>query len=345
MILRRSNSLVVTFEDADLVVENYVENTKIAVSSEVLRLLSVLGIETSYIKIVEFLGGDTLVVNALMSNRVLLTVGSAEERKDASIENGWVWGHDARYFHFGSRISTYESDVEVQQSLLSKLAQVEPPPSPYTELNVPFHALASSYDELGSLSEALSNRRTCRRFRREEMQLKDLEDLLLWTWGQSAICPDRGAGQVLLKTSPSGGARHPIEVYPVVFRVSAMEAGIYHYNVRQHGLELLSRGSYESEVVRLMGNQAWVGDSACAFFMTCVHKRSSWKYSFSRAYRVVHLDAGHLGQTFHLVCTALGLGPFTTAATDDQGIEEFLHLHPAEEFPIYCAAVGKVEIG
>ena len=25
---------------------------------------------------------------------------------------------------------------------------------------------------------------------------------------------------------------------------------------------------------------------------------------------VIHLDAGHLGQTFHLVCTALGLAPF-----------------------------------
>ncbi|MFI6056039.1 hypothetical protein ACIBCO_38960 [Streptomyces violascens] len=33
-----------------------------------------------------------------------------------------------------------------------------------------------------------------------------------------------------------------------------------------------------------------------------------------RAYRVSHLNAGHLGQTFALTATTLGLGPFQSAA-------------------------------
>lgn len=47
--------------------------------------------------------------------------------------------------------------------------------------------------------------------------------------------------------------------------------------------------------------------------MTAVVERSAWNYPNVHAYRVPHLDAGRLGQTFHLVCTELGLGPFTFA--------------------------------
>jgi nitroreductase len=54
--------------------------------------------------------------------------------------------------------------------------------------------------------------------------------------------------------------------------------------------------------------------------MTAILERTMWKYALSHAYRVIFLDAGHLGQTFHLVCTKLGLAPFTTAATEEAAI-------------------------
>jgi hypothetical protein len=41
----------------------------------------------------------------------------------------------------------------------------------------------------------------------------------------------------------------------------------------------------------------------------------------ARAYRVLHLDAGQLGHTFHFVWTELGLAPFITTATDATQIE------------------------
>jgi SagB-type dehydrogenase family enzyme len=58
--------------------------------------------------------------------------------------------------------------------------------------------------------------------------------------------------------------------------------------------------------------------------MTASLPRSMRKYDFARAYRVVLLDTGHLGQTFHFAATALGLGVFTTAALDDARIERLL---------------------
>jgi SagB-type dehydrogenase family enzyme len=164
--------------------------------------------------------------------------------------------------------------------------------------------------------------------------------LLLWTWGKTRLITDPEVGQHVLKTSPSGGARHPTEVYPVVLRVEGVEPGIYHYSVRRHDLELLRSGFLEDLVVRLCAHQAWVRDAAAVFFMTAVVDRNMWKYDHSRAYRVLQLETGHLGQTFHLVCAKLGLAPFTTAATLDDQIEQELGLDGVSETPTYAAAVG-----
>jgi SagB-type dehydrogenase family enzyme len=332
--------MVATFEGGDLILENYLEGSRIAVSASVLELLSWLEVGRPLDDLTEQIGIDRSVVQALISYGVILEVGTPMEQRDSNVAATWPWGQDSHYFHCGSRVKDYVSDVITQRAELAERAKTEPPTPPYRPGSSESLELPAEYRELPSLSAQLSRRRTCRRFCRDAISLEQMAQLLLWTWGQTAICTDRGAGRVILKTSPSGGARHPIEVYPVVFRVDGIAPGAYRYNVERHALDLVRIGDFEKETCSLMADQAWVGDSACAFFMTCYHKRSSWKYKASRTYRVAHLDAGHLAQTFHLVSTALGLGPFTTAATDDAGIERFLLLDPAEEFHMYACAVG-----
>ena len=43
-------------------------------------------------------------------------------------------------------------------------------------------------------------------------------------------------GRVPFKTAPSGGARHPVEPYVVVRRVSGIKPGLYHYASDRHEL-------------------------------------------------------------------------------------------------------------
>jgi SagB-type dehydrogenase family enzyme len=126
----------------------------------------------------------------------------------------------------------------------------------------------------------------------------------------------------------------------MVLRVDGVAAGLYHYSVARNDLELIREGEYEELLVRLCGKQEWVQDAAVAFFMTSVVERSAWKYRHAHAYRVLHLDAGHLGQTFHLVCTELGLAPFATTATDAVGIEQALGLDGVSEISLYTAVTG-----
>jgi SagB-type dehydrogenase family enzyme len=74
--------------------------------------------------------------------------------------------------------------------------------------------------------------------------------------------------------------------------------------------------------------------------MTGVFARSMWKYRHARAYRVVLLDAGHLGQTFCLTATRMGLAPFSSAALNDTLIEQDLGIDGITESVLYVTGVG-----
>ena len=142
-----------------------------------------------------------------------------------------------------------------------------------------------------------------------------------------------------MKTSPSGGARHSLEVYLWCSRVDGLSQGIYHYRADRHDLELLKAGRVADRMAQLCGHQDWVRDCSVLFVMTTVLARVMWRYRFSRAYRVILLEAGHFCQTFCLVATWVRLAPFCTAALDDEKIEGDLGLN-ASETVIYAAGVG-----
>jgi len=143
-----------------------------------------------------------------------------------------------------------------------------------------------------------------------------------------------------MKTSPSGGSLHPIEAYVLVQRVSGLRGGFYHYDAGTHRLEWLRSGVTYRTVERHLGNQWWFGRSAFLVLMTAVFGRTQWKYDFSRAYRVVMAETGHLCQTFCLVATWLGLAPFCTMTQTDTKWEKWLGIDGVRESILYVAGAG-----
>jgi SagB-type dehydrogenase family enzyme len=142
-----------------------------------------------------------------------------------------------------------------------------------------------------------------------------------------------------LKTSPSGGACHSIEVYLVAANVAGLARGIYHYCPDSHELERVRRG-LRQDAVRHFLRQPWFEDAPALFVMTSIFDRVRWKYPSPRAYRVLLMEAGHLCQTFCLVATWLGLAPFSTASFADSTIERRLGIDGVEEGVLYAAGVG-----
>ena len=196
------------------------------------------------------------------------------------------------------------------------------------------------------LYRVLRSRRTVRNFEpKQPVTADELSTLLRWVWGAHGVAPLALGDTALRKTSPSGGGLHPIEVYPVVRHVDGVEPGIYHYRVRDHELELLQ--TLTADTTRMLLEQATAGqwyfaEADVAFVMTARFARSFWKYRrHAKAFRTLLLDAGHLSQTFYLVCTQLGLGPFVTAALNDNELEHALELDPLREAPLALCGCGR----
>jgi SagB-type dehydrogenase family enzyme len=160
------------------------------------------------------------------------------------------------------------------------------------------------------------------------------------TWGRTGWIDAEVLGSLATKTSPSAGALHPIECYVIAWNVSDLAQGLYHYDVGSNELRRLRSGDLRKSAVRAASGQTWIGGAAFLCVLTAVFERSLWKYQLENAYRDVWLDAGHLAQTFCLLATARGLGPFTTVALQDSFIEDLIGLDGIGEFPVYLCGAG-----
>jgi SagB-type dehydrogenase family enzyme len=125
-------------------------------------------------------------------------------------------------------------------------------------------------------------------------------------------------------------------------KVGGLERGIYHYQPDRHRLARLPVRATPRIARAYCADQRYVAGAAALFIMTAVFARTMWKYPKARAYRVVLLETGHLGQTFCLTATRLGLAPFSTAALKDSLIEKDLGLDGISESVLYIAGVGLV---
>ncbi len=151
---------------------------------------------------------------------------------------------------------------------------------------------------------------------------------------------------MLARTSPSGGGLHPIEAYPLVLRADGVDTGLYHYNGRDHSLELdpYARTSTTPRLSPSASRPAnrTFGTRALLVILTARFPRTFWKYrQHPRAYAVVLMDAAHLSQTFYLVSTELGLGAFVTSPRSTRvTIDEELGLDGFSEGAVAISGCG-----
>jgi SagB-type dehydrogenase family enzyme len=191
----------------------------------------------------------------------------------------------------------------------------------------------------GDVPSTLLARRTWRRFGDGSISLDQLATLLQLTWGVQRWLEVPNLGRFALKTSPSGGARHSIEVYVLARKVAGLGRGLHHYNPDTHTLAPVGRRG-PGRVSDYLPGQSWYDDAGAVFLMTAVFERVQWRYPYARAYRAIMAEAGHLCQTFCLAATWLRLAPFCTMALADSRIERDLQIDGVSESVIYAAGVG-----
>jgi SagB-type dehydrogenase family enzyme len=345
MLVRRSRPLVAYWRDGRLVLYNYLESVQARVQPIFPALLSLC---EDWTPLEQFLARAAIFgVTDEAQVRQFAELGLLELCDDERTSNGGLpamwrhWEPEAAFFHFATRNPPAISDEELE----SVEAEIRGrgagrPPAIKAHDDAPNVVLARPTPDDDEFLRVLRERRTWRRFGRKPLTLESLAALLFWTFGIQRWGELDTGGRVPLKTSPSGGACHPLEAYVLCRDVSSLAAGIYHYNAAAHALELV-RGDIDTlDSSELLRGQWWYEPAPVIVFMSAVFERTQWRYQFSRAYRAILIEAGHLCQTFCLVATWLGLAPFCTAMFQDSQVERAIGLNGVEEGIVYVAGAG-----
>ena len=125
----------------------------------------------------------------------------------------------------------------------------------------------------------------------QAFNLDTLAHLLQLTLGLAAW-KSYGSLRWALRCNPSSGNLHPTEGYLISPALPGLEAGVYHYQSRDHQLEQ-----------RAAGPLVWSGGVLLA--LTSIHWREAWKYGV-RAFRYCQHDCGHALAALSYAGAALG---------------------------------------
>jgi SagB-type dehydrogenase family enzyme len=346
VLFRRSPFLVSYWNESELIFENYAtgEGAMAApIATEVLNFFSRwLPAGALFRRLPQYSPSSLrAAINELARHSLL----QRSDRKPQALERAMIawkdWNPAAGFFHFTGRDLPFEADLVRMGRYMKGLTQEKAMPVPEKHYPRAAQTILPPPRVGGEFTRVLTTRRTWRRFAPGKLALADFATLLGLTWGVREWVAVPPLGRFAVKTSPSGGALHPIEAYVVARDVEGISPGIYHYDAARHRLELLRRGATREQMSDYVIGQRWFSEAAAFVFMTGVFTRTQWKYRYPRAYRVVLAEAGHLCQTFCLVATWLGLAPFCTMAMADSKIDRDLGIDGVTEGVLYVAGVGK----
>ena len=119
-----------------------------------------------------------------------------------------------------------------------------------------------------------------------------------------------------------------------------MRPGIYHYCAFDHTLGRLDTDEMPSPS-ELMGGQEWADEMPCVIVLCALLERTMWKYEDANAYRVVLIEAGHIGQNLMLAATRRGLSACPSAALNHSRISKAISSgNRFTHSPIYALTLG-----
>jgi SagB-type dehydrogenase family enzyme len=234
--------------------------------------------------------------------------------------------------HFLKSNWHFVTDTKSDQSLgLPPPPQELPPEADDSLVTLP--SVERLFEGGASLHALLLNRKSRRNFQISTLSLEELSYLL---WACEGVRENKG--KFSFRTTPSGGARHPLDLYVFARRIDGLKPGLYRYLPVEHILVLEREGDDSKSLDRALMGQLW--NAACVFFWAAVPYRSEWRYG-KAADKLVALDAGHSCQNLYLACETLGFGTCAIGKYEQAELDRYLGLDGEDMFALYAAVVGK----
>lgn len=187
------------------------------------------------------------------------------------------------------------------------------------------------YNEINAQNRSLNSKLT----------LQKLSDLLYYTYGQIGSLKFPVTQELLRRTSPSGGARHPSECYVAILDSNLYPKGIYHYSVKNHSLILIREGDFKNDLYEYCyGINEYQKEVQAVFLHTSIFSRNWFRYREPKTYKVIYYDFGHILFNFKLMTRALKLSNYTIGSgLSDTNLEQMLKIDGFKEGILYFTAV------
>ena len=232
---------------------------------------------------------------------------------------------------------------QITQIPVNPAAKVNWKPSPTEEqdkYNFPFCLKVSTAsaaiewgDQLEDLEQTILRRRSTRAYNGAALTLDELNALLDFTYQ-----PQHYVEQAL-DGSPDYCDLSLVETFIAVSSVTGLEEGCYYYAPKAQELRQIRFKNFRRELHYLCLGQDLGRDAGAVLFHTADLKAAIERYG-DRAYRYLHLDAGHLGQRLNLAAIHLGLGVSGIAGFFDDQVNDVLGI-PADEAVLYITTLGR----
>jgi len=344
MKFRRAASLVATFEQRRIVLQNFLTRERFACSGECLEFLAGLDDWCTAEELFDLLPEVDRVsiadqIPGLVGAGVLIVSGTPQAEQDEHYRREWLWGAGAGFFHFSIRDTRFIVGAEARGFMRKRKTWRKSPALTQSNKTMRRVERLPRTDMLVEPFAVMGKRRSRRDFMHSPVTRQMLADCLFAGNGVVGFADYKDFGLLPLAMTPSGGARNPFELYVYAARVKGLQTGFYHYDAVQRSLARVKAG--KADVRKMLGGQRWPMKAAAIVFMVAHFPRSMWKYHMPMAYRVVAMEAGFIGQNIALAATYHGLSAVPSGALNDSLIEGYLGIPAIESAVLLTMSIGR----
>jgi SagB-type dehydrogenase family enzyme len=135
------------------------------------------------------------------------------------------------------------------------------------------------------------------------------------------------------------GALYEFELYPVCGELPDLDAGVYHFGVRDFSLRALRQGDWRGVLAHATGDEPAIVHAPLVIICAGTYWRNAWKYQ-ARTYRHFGWDNGTIIANLLAMSAALRLPAKVVMGFVDEEINRLLDLDTQREVAFSLVAVG-----
>jgi SagB-type dehydrogenase family enzyme len=146
-------------------------------------------------------------------------------------------------------------------------------------------------------------------------------------------------GSMPFRAAACTGALYHVELYFTTGGFEGLEAGVYHYDPREHALDRLRSGDFRAHLVESTGGEANAASAGSFLALTTTYWRNAWKYR-ARAYRHAFWDSGTMLSNLFALGEAMGIPLHLLLGFADSDVHRLLDIDADKESAVALVSIA-----